>query len=223
MLIIWEGREAPCMWKISLGTSARHYAKWTWQKWWGEEQNCWTGLLWLHTCFLQQETFSAGQKEACRGLWGEAEPALHGNTSSKDRIQRNRVSDPVLCTASASRYLLLATANQQLLLRPSSPPWRKPWGCPLQVTPGLRADSPWQGKKECPVCSARKYVLNLSVIWLPGSGEIVHGVWDRNISHSWSGWEKAAICVGKLEKWRERKEKWHALVVYAFQTFTNSG
>lgn len=107
--------------------------------------------------------------------------------------------------------------------RPSNSPWRKPWRWPLQVTPGFQADIFLQGKNKCLISSARKYVLNLSVIWLPGSGQIVHGFWDRNIPCSWSGCEKAEICVGKLQKWREEREKLHALVVYAFQTFTNSG
>lgn len=57
-----------------------------------------------------------------RELWEEAEPALHGNTSSKGRIQRNRVSDPVRCTARASRYLLLAVVNQKLLFKAFHPP-----------------------------------------------------------------------------------------------------
>lgn len=52
-----------------------------------------------------------------RELWEEAEPALHGNTSPKDRIQRNEVSDPVLCTARAPRYLLLAVVNKKTSLQ----------------------------------------------------------------------------------------------------------
>lgn len=46
------------------------------------------------TCFVQEGTFSAGQKGASEAV-GRAEPALHGSSSSKDSIQRNRVRDPL--------------------------------------------------------------------------------------------------------------------------------
>lgn len=82
-----------------------------------------------------------------RELWEEAEPALHGNTSPKDRIQRNEVSDPVLCTARAPRYLLLAVVNKKLLFKAFQSSLKGTLGVPTPSHTWFESSQPLAGGK----------------------------------------------------------------------------
>lgn len=82
-----------------------------------------------------------------RELWEGAEPAVHGNTSSKGRIQRNRVSDPVLCAARASRDLLLAVVNPKLLFKAFQPSLKGALGVPSPSHTWFGSRQPLAGEK----------------------------------------------------------------------------
>lgn len=101
MLITWEyseGIEAPSMWKISLGTSARQYAKWTWQKWWGAEQNCWTGLSCV---FCRRKPSVLGRGKPAEGC-GERQSQLcmgtpHPRRGSTEKQGRRSSAEHCTC------------------------------------------------------------------------------------------------------------------------------